>query len=1133
MRPVLLEMTGFASFRQPTTVDFADADYFALVGPTGAGKSTVLDALGFALYGSVARWDREGMVAPALAPTVNRGTVRLVFDVAGDRYSVAREVRRSGGKRPVVTVKNARLERLADPDALGGEDDDTEPIASDSEVTRAVEGLLGLTFRHFCTCVALPQGAFAEFLHTTPSDRQKILIKLLGMEVYERIGRRAGEVATQQRQRAETLTEQLGTHADATGEVVEALAARVTALAELSGRVDAALPGLRDATGKRDDARDRARTLAREHTVLSAVTQPGGIAELEEDRRAAATALVEATGASEKAQEADERAREALRAAPDRHALEQAREGWAELARITAAFPGLERVAGETAAARRDAEDAAEAAGLAADRARGTRDLAARAAEQAHATADRTRREHDLLASLAPPADLAELAEAADRAATLTEEAATRLRRAEEADGAARDTLTAQPDGTALSTALDNARELGRICAAELSATAGRADRRKELATARTRLAAIDGEIAAARGAVDAADRTDRALALRTHLAVGAPCPVCEQEVRTLPESSAHAHVSEAREALAAAEGRRPEAESAVRTLERAVDRDTDAHTGALARADRCRQALTGAPGVPRPAALRRTVGADAPDSELTALVTAAAKAADGLTAALARRAEAADAVDQANAELAAARSDQAAARRAGDDAADATAAARSALRAARDPLVVLDAPAVDETDVGTGWAELIAWARTAREAREGDLAEHQKAVAATEAERGAAEKAFADAGELAGRLRGAGTEASRAEQAARTRLEETAARRDGLRARLVGAPSDAAAAERLDRVAELEEAARAADAALSTARRAAAGAAKRDEEVRRRVDRARQDLAKARDPLVGLGAPALDGVDLLAGWAALTGWAAAQATEREDALAAADAAVREADDLLVRAERAVVDDVTATGVALGDSAPVDRVPVAVASALAGARTEHAEMERRVAAAGKLRDEITDAQEQAGVARMLADLMRADKFQRWLVAGALDALVAEASVSLFELSGGQFDLAYDDGGFVVVDHNDADTRRPVKTLSGGETFQASLALALALSSQLGTLATAGAARLESIFLDEGFGSLDEATLDVVGSTLESLSASGSRMVGVVTHVAALAERVPVRFRVSRDAAGSHVVKEGA
>src|SRR5690606_3345684 len=92
--------------------------------------------------------------------------------------------------------------------------------------------------------------------------------------------------------------------------------------------------------------------------------------------------------------------------------------------------------------------------------------------------------------------------------------------------------------------------------------------------------------------------------------------------------------------------------------------------------------------------------------------------------------------------------------------------------------------------------------------------------------------------------------------------------------------------------------------------------------------------------------------------------------------------------------------------------------------------------------------------------------------------------------------------------------------RSARTLSGGETFLASLALALALADQIGGLAAGGAARLESLFLDEGFGTLDADTLDVVASALDELGARG-RMVGVVTHVRELAERLPVRFEVRK------------
>ena len=86
---------------------------------------------------------------------------------------------------------------------------------------------------------------------------------------------------------------------------------------------------------------------------------------------------------------------------------------------------------------------------------------------------------------------------------------------------------------------------------------------------------------------------------------------------------------------------------------------------------------------------------------------------------------------------------------------------------------------------------------------------------------------------------------------------------------------------------------------------------------------------------------------------------------------------------------------------------------------------------------------------------------------------------------------------------------------------------ASLALALALSHQVVGL-SGGKRDLNSMFLDEGFGTLDESTLDTVAATLERLAAETDRMVGIVTHVPALAERVPVQFAVTRDGASSRL-----
>ncbi|SEC06923.1 exonuclease SbcC [Amycolatopsis tolypomycina] len=1133
MRPVLLEMTGFASFREKTEISFEDTDYFALVGPTGAGKSTVIDALTFALYGSVARWDHEGLVAPALAPTVNRATVRLVFDAGGARYHVVREVRRSGGKKPTVSVKNVRLERLVDPTASGGPEDDADPVAADSEVTPAVERLLGLTFKHFCTCVALPQGDFAEFLHAKAADRQKILIKLLGLEVYERIGRRAGVTAEQQKQRAAVLTEQLGSYADATEEAVAGLAARMTALEELDARVNAALPGLTDATRAHDEARQRVVALTSELKILDGVARPDGVEDLESRRRAAADAATAARTALETAETADEAARAALAAAPDRGELERIRAARTELADLEQALPRLDEAAKAAKQAKEAAATAAREAVSVLDAARENRDRTARAAEDTAAEAARARQNRERLAGLRPPADLGDLSAESARVAKRTAAAEARLQAAETADAEARQALEAQPDVAPLAAARSDARTLYTICDAQRKAAPEQAARRAELETARAALAAADAELAAAKTALAEAERAGQALVLRAGLAVGHPCPVCEQEVTALPDTGGHAHLAEARERVDHAERGRAAAESGVRTLERAVDRDADSAASAAAQAEELRAVLAEVAGPPGSAVLLRPVEAAFSEQDYADLVAAVRERGEWLSKTIDGRTRVAEAARAADAELAAARAERTKAQQEAEVVAKSFAAAREALRAARDPLVELGAPALDGDDVPAGWQRLTTWAASALAERRTVLAALEAAAEAAGKEAVVAAEDFRTAERDAEQRRTRAVDTGLAEQAANTGLAAARQRQAELAATLDGAPAADVVTAQLARVAELEQAAKTADTGLRTARATAKQATESQADIVKQVDAERQKLSRARDPLVGLGAPPIDGESLLDAWTALTDWAAGQANAHRERLAVAKTAEGEAAEALQAAERAVADDVTALGVAAADGPVRDRVPVAVAAARARAEADHTELKRRVAHVAGLHEDIAAAESEAQVARLLADQLRSDKFPRWLIAGALDTLVAEASASLLELSGGQFELTHDKGDFLVVDHNEADARRPVKTLSGGETFQASLALALALSSQLGAMAAEGATRLESIFLDEGFGTLDEATLDVVASTLENLAASGSRMVGVITHVPALAERVPVRFLVTRDGTGSHIAREGA
>ena len=190
-------------------------------------------------------------------------------------------------------------------------------------------------------------------------------------------------------------------------------------------------------------------------------------------------------------------------------------------------------------------------------------------------------------------------------------------------------------------------------------------------------------------------------------------------------------------------------------------------------------------------------------------------------------------------------------------------------------------------------------------------------------------------------------------------------------------------------------------------------------------------------------------------------------------------------------------------------------------SAVATATEQVAALARDVELAARLTAEREAAAEERVVAADLGRLLSARGFERWLVAEALHRLAEGASATLHVLSGGQFSLVIDaDGEFAVVDHGNGDELRPVRTLSGGETFQASLALALALADELSGMASGGATKLDAIFLDEGFGTLDPESLDTVAATIESLG-TGGRMVGIVTHVRELAARVPVRYEVRK------------
>src|SRR5690606_6122531 len=184
MRPVRIEMEGFAAFRQRVGVDFTraletDTALFSLSGPPGSGKSSLIDAMIFALYGRIPRLGAQ-LVAPVISAGADRCRVRLDFEADGDVYTAVREVRRTatGG----ASVREARLQ-------IG------EQVLADgaATVTDHVQTLLGLGFDDFTRTVVLPQGKFARFLEATPGERQNLLRGLRGLDGYPKVRTLAGE----------------------------------------------------------------------------------------------------------------------------------------------------------------------------------------------------------------------------------------------------------------------------------------------------------------------------------------------------------------------------------------------------------------------------------------------------------------------------------------------------------------------------------------------------------------------------------------------------------------------------------------------------------------------------------------------------------------------------------------------------------------------------------------------------------------------------------------------------------------------------------------------------------------------------------------------------------------------------
>ncbi|BAN04385.1 AAA family ATPase [Ilumatobacter coccineus] len=228
MRPVKLRFSGLRSYRSDAEIDFADLDLFAIIGDTGAGKSTIIEALCLALYGKKS-WSGGISTTDLIADGQDVMRIELEF-VADDHPWKVTRARQRNGSSPVDKLES--LDRSA-PNV-----DQSRPV------TDKIEELIGLNLQQFTRAVVMPQGRFDELLQATETERNKILASILGHGDLEAVQREARNIRDVVAPRADVLQgarSQLPADPtaarDAARMAVDDAEARRAFLAERSGRL--------------------------------------------------------------------------------------------------------------------------------------------------------------------------------------------------------------------------------------------------------------------------------------------------------------------------------------------------------------------------------------------------------------------------------------------------------------------------------------------------------------------------------------------------------------------------------------------------------------------------------------------------------------------------------------------------------------------------------------------------------------------------------------------------------------------------------------------------------------------------------------------------------------------------------
>jgi len=1018
MKPHALVIEAFGPYAERVSIDFdalSDEGVFLIHGSTGAGKTFLLDAMSFALYGEVSGERGVKGLRSDHAPAQAVPRVELEFSAGGARYRVERT--------PPYTATKQRgtgtTEKLATAALLRVQGAERQPVATrTSEVNREVEGIVGLNAAQFRQVILLPQGRFAEVLRARAEEREALLKTLFETVIHERAGSWLEEQARTAQRGLEEQKRQLAW--------LRRQAAQEWQPFGHLAAVGTAAPSAGTAAAAAGDP-------AQPSAAVPPADQPGLDQLLIQIRRVVAASEEARRQASETLEQAQQHRAAVVQAADrfDRRAA--ARAGLAEL---EPQRPAIEALALQLAAA-----DRAEALrpSLEADQA------ACRELEELEL---RLRRELQRAAlvrdgALGLPAavgalSLLSLPEGVDLQRSITALATRRV----EVEGLARQAEEAR-----------QARErAARAAALQRQALDQLNQARQQLQSLREERESSEAAHQAARSA---ADRLDGLIQAKDSLAERALAARQVRKGRRLE--------GEAIGSLRSADERLQQASSALKTLR---DRELAGMAARLAAGlspgDPC--PVCGSAHHPQPA---RTAADAVDDAQIEAAEAALARVSQERQDAAVLLADIRVRLQAVLEKAGAAAEDPAAAQAAADQAEQALTAARQ--QAERLPQL------------------------------ERNLAEQARRITTLEASQ------QADTTTAAVQERSADDDTQRA-----LTLETS-----------VAAALGAAVAPRsvLESLTAVEQ---------------AFGALAQSSEAAARL-RTRQEQAAAR---LARDLEAAGFVDAAALAAALQGEAERSAWRRRIE-AFHEALTSQRAILATQDLQELPDQRPDTAAAEAAEAAADKARTAAVERHSEARSAEEDIDRLSEEHRRLAAALVDQEARSELLAAVANRCQGKtapfiSLQRWVLSAYLAEICAYANQRLDLMTSGRYQLRLTDAGGrggrnagLNLRVHDAFTgeEREVTSLSGGETFQASLALALGVADTV--QAHSGGVHLDALFVDEGFGSLDPDNLQLAMDELDRLR-EGGRLIGVISHVAALRERIRSGIEVIATDQGSRL-----